>query len=185
MPLRRYIFKTLTVVSLLLLLVTLLLWARSYTQRDRAFWAGSQVDDHQMAFEFDSKDGLSLWRIIHIEGFDLANPPRDGWNYYSDMTEIPGSMKPDATFLGFGSKRVDLYWTIPLSSLHKTTTVSIPFWFLALIFAILPAIWFIKWRKRRRLGPNSCGNCGYDLTGNETGECPECGLAPELKATKA
>ena len=55
--------------------------------------------------------------------------------------------------------------------------LGIPHWFITLIFAVLPAIWFVKWRKRRKFGPNSCGNCGYDLTGNETGECPECGSA--------
>ena len=60
--------------------------------------------------------------------------------------------------------------------------VSIPHWFLTLIFAIFPGVWFIKWRRRRKLGPNACPSCGYDLTGNQTGECPECG---ESIATEA
>jgi len=55
--------------------------------------------------------------------------------------------------------------------------VAFPHWFLALIFAILPAIWLFKWNKRRKLGPNACPSCGYDLTGNESGKCPECGEA--------
>ena len=25
--------------------------------------------------------------------------------------------------------------------------------------------------------PNTCRSCGYDLTGNTTGKCPECGAA--------
>lgn len=28
---------------------------------------------------------------------------------------------------------------------------------------------------RKRLGMNRCLHCGYDLTGNESGVCPECG----------
>ena len=42
-------------------------------------------------------------------------------------------------------------------------------------FAIGPAIWLFKWNKRRKLGPNAVPSFGYDLTGNESGVCPECG----------
>jgi len=31
-------------------------------------------------------------------------------------------------------------------------------------------------RKRRSLATNGCTACGYDLTGNASGMCPECGL---------
>ena len=45
---------------------------------------------------------------------------------------------------------------------------------LALLFAILPTIWFIKHRRRK---PGHC-KCGYDLRGNpEAVVCPECGEA--------
>ena len=57
-------------------------------------------------------------------------------------------------------------------------------WFAALLFTIAPVIWVIKWRKRRKLGPNACNSCGYDLTGNETGICPECGVATKLKSAQ-
>ena len=60
----------------------------------------------------------------------------------------------------------------------EVASIVFPHWFLILIFAMLPAIWFIKWRKRHKLGPNACPSCGYDLTGNTTGTCPECGAAP-------
>ena len=35
------------------------------------------------------------------------------------------------------------------------------------------------WRQRRdpRLLPGHCDSCGYDLTGNTSGRCPECGTA--------
>jgi predicted Zn-ribbon and HTH transcriptional regulator len=32
-------------------------------------------------------------------------------------------------------------------------------------------------RDRRRFPPSHCQRCGYDLTGNMSGVCPECGLA--------
>ncbi len=31
------------------------------------------------------------------------------------------------------------------------------------------------WPARRRRGPGQCRRCGYDLTGNASGVCPECG----------
>ena len=39
---------------------------------------------------------------------------------------------------------------------------------------IVLAIWLAH---RRRPRPRRCDACGYDLTGNESGVCPECGKA--------
>jgi len=57
-------------------------------------------------------------------------------------------------------------------------TVYIPLWFLFLLFAIKPTWSLIAWRRRRRRdmpGHPLCNNCGYDLHGNTTDSCPECG----------
>ncbi len=47
------------------------------------------------------------------------------------------------------------------------------------LFAIYPTIAFIRgplrrWRRRRR---GLCLKCGYNLEGNVSGVCPECGVA--------
>ncbi len=53
--------------------------------------------------------------------------------------------------------------------------LSIPFWFPTLLFSGL-AIWTpVWWWRRRRRG--LCTKCEYDLTGNISGICPECGTA--------
>ena len=59
--------------------------------------------------------------------------------------------------------------------------------FICVLFAILPIIWFINWLKtRRRLAMlGKCRACGYDLTGNTTGECPECGVVVKTEAAQA
>ena len=52
--------------------------------------------------------------------------------------------------------------------------VTIPFW---LIIAVFSPFAFLQWRRTyldRRL-PGHCPTCHYDLTGNTTGVCPECG----------
>ena len=63
--------------------------------------------------------------------------------------------------------------------------VAIPISFAILCFGVLPAIWLFKWNKRRKVGPNACSGCGYDLTGNESGVCPECGHASERETAQA
>jgi len=53
------------------------------------------------------------------------------------------------------------------------TGVGIPLWLLFLIAAIPTT--FLFWRDRRSIPPGYCQECGYDLTGNVSGRCPECG----------
>ncbi len=50
----------------------------------------------------------------------------------------------------------------------------LPLWPLVVAIAI-PTAWF--WRRDRRHPPGHCKRCGYDLTGNVTGVCSECGEA--------
>ena len=41
-------------------------------------------------------------------------------------------------------------------------------------FVAVVAVLVRAWNTRHR-GPRHCPRCGYDLTGNTTGVCPECG----------
>ena len=47
-----------------------------------------------------------------------------------------------------------------------------PLWIPFLLFTI-PT--FYLWRADRRIPPGHCLKCGYNLTGNISGVCPECG----------
>lgn len=54
--------------------------------------------------------------------------------------------------------------------------VFFPFWFLVIIFAVYPSLLLIPIVRRvRRSRKGLCLYCGYNLTGNVTGVCPECG----------
>ena len=49
-----------------------------------------------------------------------------------------------------------------------------PFWGPFVAFAVPTAIlWWID--HARRVPPGHCRQCGYNLTGNVSGRCPECG----------
>ena len=52
-----------------------------------------------------------------------------------------------------------------------------PFWFLISVLAVGPIWSFIRGplRRHRRRKRYLCIHCGYDLTGNVSGDCPECG----------
>ncbi|MFQ5805658.1 MAG: hypothetical protein ACE5I3_04325 [Phycisphaerae bacterium] len=56
------------------------------------------------------------------------------------------------------------------------TRIAIPIWPLLAVAATMTVLLF---RSDRRFPPGKCQNCGYDLTGNLSGRCPECGAQAE------
>ncbi len=57
---------------------------------------------------------------------------------------------------------------------YSTFHVSVPIWLLLLAIGLPTCALYFRRRRRR---PGHCVQCDYDLTGNVTGVCPECGLA--------
>ena len=51
--------------------------------------------------------------------------------------------------------------------------LTVPVWLAFVVFSVLTAIFL----RRERIAPGYCQHCGYDLTGNVSGRCPECGEA--------
>jgi hypothetical protein len=61
--------------------------------------------------------------------------------------------------------------------------VVLPLWIPFLLVAFPTGTLF--YLDRRRIPPHCCLGCGYDLTGNTSGTCPECGEKMEVGATEA
>lgn len=57
-------------------------------------------------------------------------------------------------------------------SIPSGAWVTVPLWIPLLTFA---AVAFVAWRSHRNRPPCVCLKCEYDLTGNVSGVCPECG----------
>jgi hypothetical protein len=55
--------------------------------------------------------------------------------------------------------------------------IVLPLWLPLLLLAPVTAF---LWYSDRCFPPGHCQNCGYDLTGNVSGRCPECGCAWKL-----
>jgi hypothetical protein len=60
---------------------------------------------------------------------------------------------------------------VPLSS--SCWFLIIPLWIPALLTAVPTA--FLWWIDRHRFAAGHCQECGYNLTANVSGRCPECG----------
>jgi hypothetical protein len=52
-------------------------------------------------------------------------------------------------------------------------SVYVQLWLPLVCAGVLTAV--LWWLDRRRIPPGHCRKCGYDLTGNVSGRCPECG----------
>ncbi len=62
-------------------------------------------------------------------------------------------------------------------SYGRFVRIGSPFWIPFLVFGVYPAVTFVRgplrrWRRRRK---GLCVRCGYNLRGNVSGVCPECG----------
>ena len=51
--------------------------------------------------------------------------------------------------------------------------------FAALLGCLLACVGFLRWLSRSS-SPGRCRKCGYNLTGNVSGTCPECGTAVDV-----
>ena len=124
----------------------------------------------------------------HWKRFQFYYSPRDQyhWRVYSAWGHV-GFHRMDkgpGTGLDLSISRLKEY-TRPPSLIHVQwwfgsygkTTVSAPWWLVTPICAAYPVAaigrgpFLRRWRRKRGL----CLNCGYDLTGNVSGRCPECG----------
>jgi hypothetical protein len=68
-------------------------------------------------------------------------------------------------------ERVTLFPKFRCVRRSLASDLSLPLWILALAAAAIFAATF----SRSKPAPGHCRKCGYDLTGNVSGRCPECG----------
>jgi len=71
------------------------------------------------------------------------------------------------------------HWSFQMPHLQLSVTLSIfvlsvPLW-MPFAAIVAPTVWL--WLRARRVRPGRCPRCAYDLTGNMSGTCPECGTA--------
>lgn len=150
---RRRLFAIAASGSLLLLAATLVLWVRSY----RALTSVGDADH----FDFTHADPY-YWIISNRGRLTFCGQTGHDWNHPAPV---------------FNVLNLELaYSRVGASSLWN---LLIPYWMLAVVSLIVPAAYvrstFRAVARHRRSARCLCFNCGYDLRGNTSGVCPECG----------
>jgi hypothetical protein len=175
-------------LSLLVCVSTCALWVRSYWHGDRvdAFVKGSayrQTPVWMGAFVsgnggFGISEAHSNTYYVHEETWRrvLERTPERARSYYRAQPAVYPQWTAGESqwrWAGFQWTRIErrdpTSWSIQRS-------IVLPYWLPCLITAIAPAIWlWARLARSRRRRRGLCLSCGYDLTGNESGTCPECG----------
>jgi hypothetical protein len=186
--LRRIIFNGLTALSLLLYGATCILWVRSYWVSD--FLAYERWTASELRW-FDchcGRGGFGLTRGWIIGSLPPAEVAGEQWGSAHSYPEYPTAQGRVISWKGLGFSA----WASPLPYGDVCvvppyrdggeTGVVLPAWFPAAVFAVLPLRWLIvAWRKQHRNRTGNCIACGYDLTGNVSARCPECGTLVAVK----
>jgi len=103
----------------------------------------------------------------------LANTPSYQMRQGYLIQQVPTAHMADFRY-GFMLPKIRYYY---LNGTYHSWELSLPLW-LPLLLTAIPTAWL--WHRDRRLiscSPDHllCSGCGYDLTGNTSGVCSECG----------
>lgn len=195
MKLGRGLFNAVTMLSLLLLIATAALWARSYWRfvdagRITTWRDTSGYTQHLIRLGCDRGRFLFARR-------DISWP----WAY-RPTTRIAVDWESERGPYLRQERTFDLYQTFPKQRGERTWTkdfagcrfrrliesngnsgdsmlgvvIIVPAAYACVAFAVLPIAYAVR-RRRLRLAARKglCRTCAYDLTGNVSGVCPECG----------
>ena len=192
-PIVRFIYRTVrnrkirrsaVIVSAVISLACLAEWDRTFDKSDSIAYKRSErtgvtnVRETGVDVTFGGCGTISAGWFRQDENGMSSHPPPDGGTFTTNFG------RADARIW-----HTDNYTAIPLgqfgvvSSTRQILTygprtdrrVSVPFWCVAAIFAVWPAVTVRQWiRRRGRHDPSHYRRCGYDLRATP-GRCPECG----------
>ena len=135
-------------------------------------WCSDFAWKGQIAFEFG--------HMIVYKHMPASGKPTD----WCDIQATAGSRDPLTRIAFLRGEFLRLPGLLQFLSFGGSWCLVVPLWCLFLLFGAYPTYAFLRgpvlrsWRRRRGL----CVGCGYNLTGNESGVCPECGT--EIEASR-
>jgi hypothetical protein len=111
--------------------------------------------------------GQELWLLV------IAHHGRL-WVSCGSEIDLDSYIRPS---FRFGCAGLGIDRTVGVLNAWVIYHIVIPLWMLLVLWAAYPAIAFARrlLDHRRRRKRNQCVHCGYNLTGNVSGVCPECG----------
>jgi hypothetical protein len=120
---------------------------------------------------FCGRGDVEFARFMAVQRTCAVREFRHAWHGFR-LERYPDDYTP---FCAFGISEDEL--DFDAHNQIVITTARMPLWPATLGFAALPALSLIRapLRRARRRRRGLCVTCAYDLTGNTSGTCPECG----------
>jgi hypothetical protein len=172
----RRISLFLSLLSAALFIATLTFWYRSRHHVDIAIfclptgnWQGIAAQHGGVLLFFSNLPGGkdAAWQIQG--GSSTADDQK--FIDFRDSLFAPPAEK--YSIIGFRLASGTLSLTSQINS--KYTVIALPYWFLVIVFGVLPMGPFKgAWQRRRRRRRGLCITCGYDIRASSN-RCPECG----------
>ena len=170
----RRLFNFSAALSIVLFSATLVGWLLSLRWCDDVGWveiASDQPDKAHVILYVSAARGLVT--LVH-------DPATTGVAWARTSHRIQWTHGSEQPWLAqWRWTRMGFYYSDELSVKYASipmTIVIIPMYALLAVFSVLPFLRVAaQIRRRRRAARGECGNCGYNLTGNTSGVCPECG----------
>jgi hypothetical protein len=166
---KRRLFNAVALVSLLLALISVGLWVRSYWHVDFV-WVGLPR-------------GAELAASSSVGALEVSVGAR---NHRLPFAEAAG--RRSVAMSAFMPDDVTTPWNHLLAFNARSggrtfLDITVPYWFLCVCSAIAP-IWAL--RRALQRPASACAACGYDLRGTPDNKtCPECGAASGWREAKA
>jgi hypothetical protein len=180
---RRSLLNIAAAVLLVLALVTGIEAARGFRRFDR-FTLVSRIG----TIEFSSNWGEFTGFFGRAKPSVSEQPKmwisRQAWPYLPWETREPwdGLVSTEFDHFGFGYARGwYAYYQPPSGPMqrNKFRLIALPACLAPLLAGLFPAWWYPRQyrqrRTRRRIARGECGHCGYSMSANASGICPECG----------
>jgi hypothetical protein len=177
---RRRLFTAASAISLLLCMATAALWVRSLELGDVLWRTRFDTSGDYIGFDqFIFTRGRLVFesgRLDHPVAVPLSN--RLGHSRWANSLPLPFILSR------YGLQSQTHRYASDDPRPHQPLLVGtirdvvIPLYLPLLAFGVLPCAWAIarRWQQlRERLRAGRCLVCSYDLTGNTSGVCPECG----------
>ena len=184
----RRLLNLFTLLSLLLCVAVAVLWVRSYRHQDMIGWgfwghdAQNRENQERWFAGIEGNEGvLAVGALREREGDPIEGPlVRAASGFFWNEFGWPLNMFIGAAEESFGFAFLWLNSDpTPRYLGHHGVIVCIPFWAAAIVATSLSVAGCRSiQRHRRRLQRATvglCPTCGYDLRGNVSGVCPECG----------